>query len=172
VTGLIVLLMGVSGCGKTTVGEILAAKLGAGFIEADRFHPPANVAKMHRGEPLDDEDRRPWLAALAAEIARAADAGESRVVACSALKRRYRETLLGRPPLGRLIYLKGGRDLIAARFAARRGHFMPARLLDSQFAALEEPGADEGAIIAEVAAGPEAIAAAIAAALTPAARTA
>ena len=136
-------VMGVSGSGKTSVAHALADRLGWNFQEGDRLHPPANVAKMMAGHPLDDADRAPWLAAVAATIDGWRDAGEPGVITCSALKRRYRDAIIGdRPDVG-LIYLFGTRDLIAGRLAARRGHFMPAALLDSQFEALEPPEADE-----------------------------
>ena len=147
---MIVLLMGVSGAGKTAVGSALAAALGCRFAEGDRYHPSANVAKMAAGTPLDDVDRWPWLQAIAADIDAWVAAGESAVVACSALKRAYRALLVGRWPGVRLVYLRGAQDVIAARLAARRDHFMPPGLLDSQFAALEEPGPEEGALVVEV----------------------
>jgi carbohydrate kinase (thermoresistant glucokinase family) len=153
----IVVIMGVTGCGKTTVGAQVAARLGVGFAEGDRFHPPANVTKMSRGEPLADADRWPWLAEIAAEIDRVHTAGAGLVVGCSALKRGYRDVLIGPRRAVRLVYLKGTPELIAARLAARHGHFMPASLLPSQFAALEEPGPDERPIVADVSAPPEQI---------------
>jgi carbohydrate kinase (thermoresistant glucokinase family) len=150
--GLIV--MGVAGSGKSTVGEALAARLGWRFADGDDFHPPANVAKMSAGTPLTDEDRWPWLSAIAAAVARSLDRGEPMVVACSALKRRYRDVLVGGRPDVRIVYLQGSKELIAERMAARRDHFMPTALLDSQFAALEEPGAEEGAIVVPIAFSP------------------
>ena len=141
--GLVVVVMGVSGCGKTTVGALLAGRLGWSFAEADDFHPAANIAKMRSGTPLDDADRLPWLSAIAEQIDRWRDEGTNGVVTCSALKRRYRDIIIGDRPDVRLVFLKGDRDLIAHRLAARHGHFMPTSLLDSQFAALEEPGPDE-----------------------------
>ena len=127
--------MGVSGVGKSTIGEALARRLGWTFVEADALHPRANVEKMARGEPLDDADRAPWLAALAARLA-AAD-GDC-VVACSALKRAYRETIArARPGETRFVLLDAPAALIRERIAARKGHFMPAALLDSQLATLE-----------------------------------
>jgi gluconokinase len=162
---MIVLLMGVSGAGKTTVGAQLAAALGATFHEGDAFHPPANVAKMARGEPLNDDDRRPWLVAIAAAMGRAAQAGDGAVFACSALKRSYRDILRGACPNLRLVHLAGGEDLIRDRLAARRGHFMPPQLLPSQFRTLEPPAAAEHAIVVDIAQPPDAIVAAILAAL-------
>jgi gluconokinase len=143
----IAVVMGISGSGKSTVGRALADRLGWDYQEGDRLHPPANVAKMSAGYPLDDADRAPWLAAVAATIDGWRGAGKAGIVTCSALKRRYREILIGdRDGVG-LVYLAGSRELIAERLAARRGHFMPAALLDSQFAALEPPDADERPIV-------------------------
>jgi len=135
--------MGVSGSGKSTIAEQLAARLGWRYVDGDLFHPPANVAKMSAGHPLNDEDRWPWLRAIAAEIDRLAAAGERAVVACSALKRAYRDILVhGRDDV-RIVFLDGTKDLIAKRLAARKGHFMPPGLLDSQFRTLEPPQASE-----------------------------
>ena len=136
---MVIVLMGVSGSGKTTVGQLLARALGGEFAEGDAFHPPANVEKMRRGIPLDDPDRRPWLETLARAIADWLAAGRTVVLACSALKRSYREILRGGRREVHFVYLKGDADLIRARLAGRRGHYMPASLLDSQLAALEEP---------------------------------
>jgi len=136
-------VMGVSGSGKSTIAEQLAARLGWRYVDGDLFHPPANVAKMSAGHPLTDEDRWPWLRAIAAEIDRLAAAGERAVVACSALKRAYRDILVhGRNDV-RIVFLDGTKDLIAKRLAARKGHFMPPGLLDSQFRTLEPPQASE-----------------------------
>lgn len=154
---MILLVMGVAGCGKTTVGGRLAARLNIDFAEGDKFHPETNVAKMSRGEPLTDEDRQPWLAAIAGEIARKAARGEGLVVGCSALRRGYRRTLLGARADARLVYLKGSADIIADRMARRRDHFMPPSLLASQFAILEEPGPDERPIVVDIAAPPDEI---------------
>ncbi len=142
--------MGVSGSGKTTVAAALARQQGWILLEGDKFHPPANVAKMHAGTPLTDADRWPWLHAIAAREDELIAAGQSAVVACSALKRAYRNILIGSRPDTRLVYLRGSKDLIAARMQARKDHFMPAALLDSQFAALEEPGADERPIVVDI----------------------
>ena len=145
-----ILVMGVSGVGKTTVAEVLAARLGWAFLDADKLHPPGNVAKMRSGTPLTDDDRWPWFEAIGKGIDRRAAAREPIVVACSALKRAYRTVLSdGRPGL-RLVYLHGTRELIMTRLEARRGHYFPAGLLDSQLAALEEPHTNERAIIAGV----------------------
>jgi carbohydrate kinase (thermoresistant glucokinase family) len=155
-----IVVMGVSGAGKSTVGQVLAARLDCPFRDADSFHPPANIAKMKSGQPLDDDDRWPWLGAIAAWIAEHRAAGTTCVVTCSALKRRYRDIVTDRQRSDvRLVYLKGGFDLIAARLAARKGHFMPPALLQSQFDALEEPAPDEHAIVVSIDATPEQIAA-------------
>ena len=146
----VLVLMGVAGSGKTTTGLLLAERLGWPFRDADSFHPPENVEKMSQGVPLTDEDRRPWLAAVASWIDDRLAAGERGVVTCSALKRAYRDVLIGpRRGVG-LVYLKGDRHLIGERLRRRQGHFMPPELLDSQFAALEEPGPDEHPIVVPV----------------------
>lgn len=138
-TPAIVVVMGVSGSGKTTHGIALAAALGWDFADADDFHPPANIAKMRAATPLDDADRAPWLAALRAEIERRLAADRPLVLACSALKPAYRDALHAGHPRARLVHLHGPRELLAARLADRPGHFMPAALLDSQLASLEPP---------------------------------
>jgi len=145
--------MGVSGCGKSTVGALLAERMGAEFLDADDFHPPENVAKMAAGAPLDDADRAPWLARLNAELRRRRHS----VLACSALKETYREALRHGVDC-RFVHLRGGFELIQARLAARRHRYMPASLLESQFAALEPPA---GAIEVDVAAPPAECVAAI-----------
>jgi gluconokinase len=140
------IVMGVSGAGKSTVGEALAARLGWRYEDGDAFHPESNVAKMHAGHPLTDEDRWPWLRAIAAEIDRVCQAGSHVVMACSALRRTYRDVLLhGRKDV-RLIYLDGTEPLIGDRLSHRKGHFMPPGLLASQFATLEPPDTDEHAV--------------------------
>ena len=153
----VLVVMGVAGSGKTTIAAVLAERLGWRLLEGDAFHPPANVAKMAAGTPLTEDDRWPWLRAIAAEIDAIRAAGGSAVVACSALKRAYRDVLIGDRPDVRLVYLHGGRSLIGERLAARKGHFMPPALLDSQFATLEEPGPAEAPIVVSVDAGPAAI---------------
>jgi carbohydrate kinase (thermoresistant glucokinase family) len=134
----IVLIMGVCGCGKTTVGQALAQELGWRFLDTDDFHPEANVAKMARGVPLTDEDRWPWFDRVVAEMRRVSAAGQHVVVACSALKQAYRDRLAAGGDV-RVVYLKGDAATIEPRLAGRTGHFMPASLLPSQFATLEEP---------------------------------
>lgn len=157
----VVVLMGVCGSGKTEVGRRLAARLGCDFLDGDDFHPPENVAKMRLGTPLTDTDRWPWLDRIAAEIGYRLDAGRGAVVACSALARRYRDRLgLARPGVV-LVHLDGTRDVLAARLAARQGHFMPPGLLDSQLATLERPTTDEHAIVVDVSNPPDTIAARI-----------
>jgi gluconokinase len=155
---MIVVLMGVSGSGKTTVGQVLAEGLGWTFVDADDFHPAANVDKMRRGVPLTDEDRRPWLKALAARIDQARDRREDLVLACSALKHSYQDYLRHGLDDVKLVWLSGSPELIARRLAARTGHFMDPHLLPSQFQALEPP---DDAIAVDITPGPEAIAAAI-----------
>jgi gluconokinase len=166
-TPLILVVMGVSGSGKTTVASMLAGRLGWEFAEGDDFHPAANIAKMHRGIALDDADRMPWLRAIAAQIDRWRESGRNGIVTCSALKRRYRAIIIGDRPEVRLVYLRGDRDTIARRLVARHGHFMPASLLDSQFQALEEPGPDERPITVPVNVPTATLVDEIIAALTP-----
>ena len=157
----VVIIMGVSGSGKSTVGAMLAARLHWRFEDGDWFHPAANVEKMHKGIPLTDEDRWPWLGAIADWIDRTRRMGEHGVIACSALKRRYRDVLIGERRDVRLIYLKGEEALISRRIATRHEHFMPQSLLHSQFEALEEPGPDEDPITVSVAPAPRKIVARI-----------
>jgi gluconokinase len=143
-------VMGVSGSGKSTIGEKLAQRLSWNYEDGDKFHPPSNVAKMSAGQPLTDEDRWPWLQAIANEIDRVCEAGEHAVIACSALKRPYRDVLVhGRQDV-RIIYLKGTQDLIAGRLALRKGHFMPPGLLASQFKTLEPPAASENPVTVSI----------------------
>ena len=146
----VLVIMGVSGSGKTTVARPLAARLGWPFKEGDDFHSPANIAKMEAGTPLGDADRAPWLAAIAAWIDDRAAAGEAGVVTCSALKRAYRDRLRAGRPQVRIVYLRGSEELIAARLVRRTGHFMPPSLLASQFAALEPPGQGEHVLVIDI----------------------
>ena len=156
------MVLGVSGSGKTTVGVLLAGKLGWPYAEADDFHPPANVAKMAAGHPLTDQDRWPWLQAVRAWIDARLARGDSGVVTCSALKRAYRDLL--RAPGVTLVYLHGTRELIGRRMAARHGHFFKPVLLDSQLATLEEPTPDEGVVTVPIDGSPAQIVEAIVAA--------
>ena len=142
-SGFALVVMGVSGSGKTTVAERLADKLGWRFVEGDRLHPPANVEKMRRGIPLTDADRAPWLDRIGEEIKRWATEGQSGILTCSALKRAYRDVLLHNRTDIRLVYLEGTQALIADRLGRRKGHFMPPGLLTSQFNTLEPPTPDE-----------------------------
>ena len=157
---MIVVLMGVSGVGKTTIGELLAQRLGWRFIEGDDYHPRHNVAKMAAGIPLEDADRWPWLDALNAILRGQGDA----IIACSALRESYRRRLLAGIGEARVVHLRGTKALIASRLAERKHRYMPASLLDSQFATLEAP---TGALSIDVAADPESCADAIVAALRP-----
>jgi len=166
---LLILLMGVSGCGKTTIGRWLAARLGVPFLDADDLHSPANIARMRAGTPLTDADRRPWLDAVAIRLAEADDAGDGVVVACSALKRAYRDHLRAAAPGLRLVHLAGPAATIHRRLEARSGHFMPAGMLESQLATLDPPAADERPIVIDIAPPPDEIAASIARALNAAA---
>ena len=146
----VLIVMGVSGSGKTTIATRLAERLGWKCEDGDRFHPASNVAKMSAGHPLTDEDRWPWLQAIADEIDRVCRADEHAVIACSALRRAYRDLLVhGRADV-RIVFLKGTKALIADRLARRKDHFMPVGLLDSQFKTLEPPEAEERAIIVSI----------------------
>lgn len=149
--------MGVSGAGKSLVGSLLAAALGVDFVEGDEYHPIENKERMARGIALTDEDRKGWLHALASRIGEAHDAGRGAVVACSALKRAYRDILRAPTSELQLIFLKGPQSLIAERLVKRHGHFMNVSLLDSQFATLEEPSPDEGAWVCDIRQTPEEI---------------
>jgi len=157
------IVIGVSGAGKSVIGAALARALGVDFVEGDEYHPPENVARMAAGIPLSDDDRLPWLHALAERIRAANDAGTGLVVACSALKRSYRDILRdesGMPEL-QFVFLRGSPALIATRLPGRHGHFMPPQLLDSQFAALEEPSPEEHAWVCDITDTPEQIVAAL-----------
>jgi gluconokinase len=150
----ILLLMGVSGAGKTTTGQRLAKRLGWEFRDADEFHPPANITKMASGTPLTDDDRWPWLDAIGAWIDLRAAHGGRAIVTCSALRKVYRDRLLHGRVAVRLVFLKGSKALIADRLSRRSGHFMPPGLLESQFNTLEEPRRDERAIVIDVSMSP------------------
>jgi gluconokinase len=154
----VLVVMGVSGCGKTTVAALLAGRLGWPFEEGDALHPPANIEKMKAGHPLDDNDRAPWLEKVADWVGERLDAGGSGLITCSALKRSYRDTIDRRGSGVVFVFLHGSYETIAARLAARHGHFMPTKLLDSQFADLQEPGAEEPAIRVDVGPAPSEIA--------------
>ena len=147
--------MGVSGSGKSLIGAGLARALGLTFVEGDDYHPAENVERMSLGVPLTDDDRAGWLRALAARIGEAKDAGTGLVMTCSALKRSYRDVLRAGASELRFVFLRGPRELIAARLAGRRGHFMPPSLLDSQFATLEEPLSDEGTWVCDISESPK-----------------
>ena len=155
--------MGVAGSGKTTIARALAERLGWHYQEGDALHPQANVAKMSAGTPLTDADRWPWLHAIAAVIDTWRAEGTNGIVTCSALKRAYRDILIGPRPDVRLVFLAGDKPLIAARMAARTGHFMPPALLDSQLATLEPPGPDENPLVVDIDRDPVAIVDALAA---------
>jgi gluconokinase len=151
------IVMGVSGSGKSTIADSLAKRLGWTFEDGDRFHPASNVAKMSSGHALTDEDRWPWLRAIADEIDRVCKAGQHAVIACSALKRVYRDTLVhGRNDV-RVVFLEGAEALIASRLARRKGHFMPPGLLTSQFKTLEPPDTNENPVTASIDASVETI---------------
>lgn len=154
----ILVVMGVSGSGKSTVAALVAERLGWIFVDGDSFHTPEHIAQMHAGRALDDQDRAPWLARIATWIGQRLAAGEPGVVVCSALRRAYRDVLTDGRPEVRIVYLEGSRALIAGRLAARHGHFMPLRLLDSQFAILEPPGPEEHAVAVGIEDPPEQVA--------------
>lgn len=150
----VLVIMGVSGSGKTTIADELAARLGWPFQEGDDLHPDANRAKMHAGIPLTDADRKPWLEAVAAWIDRQREIRQPGIITCSALKRAYRDVVIGDRSEVRLVYLRGGHDVIADRLSQRKGHFMPAALLQSQYDTLDPPAPDEEAITVDI--GPSA----------------
>src|SRR6266702_6637494 len=151
------IVMGVAGAGKSTIGEKLAERLGWSYEDGDKFHPASNVAKMSAGQPLTDEDRWPWLRAIADEIERVCEAAEHVVIASSALKRAYRDILVDGRPDVRIIFLDGPQELIASRLALRKNHFMPPGLLQSQFRTLEPPDASENPVAVSIDGSVEAI---------------
>ncbi|TDD77980.1 gluconokinase [Actinomadura darangshiensis] len=151
----VIVIAGVSGSGKSTIGELLAEHLGWDYAEADAFHSQANIDKMASGHPLTDADRLPWLQAIAAWIDERLAADRPGIVSCSALKRGYRDLLAGGRPAVAMVLLDGDRDLIAARMKARKGHFFKATLLDTQFADLELPAPDEDVLLAPITGPPE-----------------
>jgi gluconokinase len=163
----IVIVAGVSGSGKTTVGALLAGRLGWRFADADDFHPAANVAKMAAGVPLTDEDRWPWLRTIAAWMDERIAENDPAVITCSALKRSYRDLLLDGRPQARMVFLAPDREELARRLAARHGHFFPGQLLGSQFADLEPPQPDERVLTVTSAADPQTTAGSIVAVLFP-----
>jgi len=141
--------MGVSGCGKTTIGALVAHELGLPFTDGDSLHPVENIAKMAAGTPLNDDDRRPWLETVGRELAGSVG---GLVVACSALKRTYRDSIRAQAPDAVFLHLDGSREVLGARLEGRSGHFMPAALLDSQLATLEPLGADEASVVIDISA--------------------
>jgi gluconokinase len=151
---MVIIIMGVAGSGKTTVGQLLARSLGWDFHDGDEYHPPANVEKMSRGVPLGDADRMPWLNEISESIGRWLKENENVVLTCSALKQKYRDLLVGKRTEVRIIYLRADREVIAARLKSRKGHFAHENLLESQFADLEEP---EDVITVDASAPPEEI---------------
>lgn len=144
---MVIVIMGVTASGKTTIGTRASKRLGWPFYDADEFHPPANIAKMSRGEPLTDDDREPWLQALHDKMAEEEQAGRSAIFACSALKDRYRDVLRDGLSTVRFVFLKGDPDVLQARLDHRKGHFMPRTMLPSQLAALEEPEPGEALVL-------------------------
>ena len=155
------IIMGVSGSGKTEIGSRLAQALGVEFVEGDAYHSPTNIRKMSAGIPLTDEDRKEWLQAIAKRVRAANDSGRGVVVACSALKRSYRDLLRAEAAPVQFVFLRGSRELIAKRLGQRKGHFMPPALLDSQFCTLEEPAPDEHAWVVDINDSPDAIVASL-----------
>jgi gluconokinase len=154
-------VMGVSGSGKSLIGAGLAHALGVDFVEGDKYHSAESIERMSRGIPLTDDDRARWLRSLAARIRGAKDTGVGLVISCSALKRSYRDILRADAPELRFVFLKGQRELVAQRLAARKGHFMPPSLLESQFTTLEEPLPDEDAWVCDIGQSPQDLIAAL-----------
>jgi gluconokinase len=167
-----IVVMGVSGCGKSTVGVLLAQALGVPYIEGDDLHSPENVARMRSGTPLTDEQRRDWLEEIGRRLAQAHACSAGVVVSCSALKRAYRDVLRRGAPELRLVHLHGTPALLAQRTAQRVGHYMPASLLDSQLAILDPPGPDEHALAFDIAEPPEQVVAQVVASLRQASHAA
>lgn len=145
-----IIVMGVSGSGKSTIGALIAGALGVPFVDGDALHPQSNIEKMAGGQPLDDSDRWPWLAVVGQTLAEAGRAGDGMVIACSALRRSYRKAILDSAPDARFVHLDGSREVLAARIEGRSGHFMPPSLLDSQFATLEPLAVDEPGIVVDI----------------------
>ncbi|MFU8946307.1 gluconokinase [Mycetocola zhadangensis] len=145
-----VIVMGVSASGKSTIGALIAGALGVPFVDGDALHPQANIEKMAGGQPLNDDDRWPWLAVVGQTLAESGKSGTGMVIACSALRRAYRQTILDNAPDAQFVHLHGSRDVLAARIEGRSGHFMPASLLDSQFATLEPLAEDEPGCVVDI----------------------
>lgn len=145
-----IIVMGVSGCGKSTIGALIAGALGVPFVDGDALHPQSNIEKMAGGTPLNDDDRWPWLAAVGSTLADAGREGAGMVIACSALRRAYRDAILKNAPGARFVHLSGSREVLESRLEGRSGHFMPPSLLDSQFATLEPLADDEPGIVVDI----------------------
>lgn len=145
-----IIVMGVSGSGKSTIGALIAGALGVPFVDGDALHPQSNVEKMAGGTPLNDDDRWPWLATVGSTLADAGHNGTGMVIACSALRRAYRDAILTNAPATRFVHLSGSREVLATRLEGRSDHFMPPSLLDSQFAALEPLAEDEPGIVVDI----------------------
>lgn len=145
-----IIVMGVSGSGKSTIGALIAGALGVPFVDGDSLHPQSNIEKMAGGQPLNDDDRWPWLATVGTSLADAGRQGAGMVIACSALRRAYRDAILAAAPKTRFVHLAGSREVLASRLEGRSDHFMPPALLDSQFATLEPLGEDEPGIVVDI----------------------